>query len=338
MNCEPEIIHTKVVGVTFEGRQYALQALERLGSDQKDQVTLTLRREPENEYDQNAVAVDVTYFDPTYLTNTTRPLGYVRKELAQVLVADMEGDCEFEVIDFESTGGFNKTRGINISILRKEIGMSKITALDLLSKKGGSGYNKDLIISLKEGVSYTLRFLKPIEAAYVDAMHSILMPGGKRERFQCLKFVGEGQECPADVLGEPWTKLILPVIDRTDGDKVKLFRESPAVYRKLQFFEGQPSNDAEKTMKIGDLTRADIQIFQTGKGKDRQVTAFPIPNTVRDLTDNEKALQTTDSASLARVLTKDEVQRIVDVAVGQNNQQANNSMNVQSNGSGPFKS
>lgn len=43
--------HSKIVGVTFEGRQDVINQM--FGNEQ-----LRFRREPENEYDSNAVAVD----------------------------------------------------------------------------------------------------------------------------------------------------------------------------------------------------------------------------------------------------------------------------------------
>lgn len=316
-----ELFHTKVVGVTFENRQYIVQTLEKMESSNKDSVDIELRRESDNQYDKNAIAVDVTYEDPSFLTKKTRQMGYISKELAEDLAPEMDAGLEFMVVDYQTTGGYNKTRGVNLSIVRKESDMSKITVMDLLKKKGGGGggFNKDLVLKLQPNTALQIRFLKPLSEATIQATHSIQMPAGygrQYERFESLKFVhgDDSIEDPALMINpDPWIKLILPVIDRADG-KVKLFRETPAVYKKLQMFDEEPKNESEKAVKLGDITRADIQIIQQGSGKERQVNIFPLPNTIRDLNAEEKkSLESApDPKSVMRILTKEEVQKIVD--------------------------
>lgn len=332
---EPEIINSKVVGVTFEGRQQVIQAIERIKQSDKNAVKLFLQRDLKNTYDPFAIAVYVTYYDSSFLSEVTRQVGFLRKEMAAQFVDDMSKGYSFEIVDFESTGGYDHTRGINVQILRKEATMPTITAMDLLNKKTSSGERSEYL-RLSEGVSLTIRFLKPLKDAFIQATHSIQMPDGKRERFAALQYVNgvkdEEVEDPALAIDpEPWVKLVLPVIDRVDG-KVKLFAETVAVYKKLKIFEDTPKTDLEKTVKIGDITKADIQIFQQGKGKDRQIVAMPIASTIRELTDAEKALKTPDPKLSQRILTKAEIEEIVK-KVSQN--QAAATMSVPA-ASGPF--
>lgn len=110
--------HSKIVGVSFEGRQ---EVIALLGGDED----LRFRREPENEYDANAVAVDalvkvgVAGFDDN--TNVEvyedwKPIGYIAKdknsELAKVL-----DDGKTAVIKIsEITGGGDKNYGVNVYI------------------------------------------------------------------------------------------------------------------------------------------------------------------------------------------------------------------------------
>ena len=59
--------NSKLVGVTFEGRQAVISTL-------KGNEPLRVRREADNEYDPNAVAVDVQVGEE-YL-----PIGYIAKD------------------------------------------------------------------------------------------------------------------------------------------------------------------------------------------------------------------------------------------------------------------
>lgn len=329
---EPEIFYTKLAGVTFEGRQQVLQVLERLEKTNKDKVKLILRREPENQYDSHAIAVDATYYDDTFLSEVTRQAGYIRKEVAVDLSDDLENGYDFVVLDFETTGGYQKARGINIKILRKGVNMPTITALDLLQKKSGERVAR---LKLSPGAAITVRFLKPLAEAFVQVTHSIKMPDGRYERFaspQYLNGVGdESIEDPAMTIDpNPWTKLVLPVIDRADG-RVKLFEETVATFRKLKMFEEDPKNDMEKQIKLGSLTNADITIMQQGVGRERQVTAFPNPGTIRPLNAEEKKLKVPNPKDFQKVLTKEEIQAIVSAAAGVA-QTPSQAMNVQ----GPF--
>jgi len=333
---EPEIIHTKIVGVSFEGRQQVIQAIERIVQTNKDSVKLTLERDLNNPVDPFAIAVYATYFDSTFISEVKRQVGFIRKELAAQFVEDLNNGYDFVVTEFETTGGYNHSRGVNINVLRKEANMPTVTAMDLLKRKAGSSQGTEYL-RLKENTMFTLRFLKPLSEAYIQATHSIKLPDGKYERFTAAQYANgvfdESVEDPALVIDpKPWIKLVLPVIDRADG-KVKLFSETVAMYRKLQLFEEQPANDAEKSVKLGGLTNADISIMQQGNGKDRQVNVFPVPGTIRPLNDAEKKMKIPDLKAGQKLLTKEEIKRIVDLVV---RNQAGQTMNVTPAAQGPF--
>ncbi|MEE8715848.1 MAG: single-stranded-DNA-specific exonuclease RecJ [Coriobacteriales bacterium] len=95
--------HTKVVGVSFEGRQ---QVVARLSTDDE----LLLVREPDNPHDPNAVAV------------TTRDgvrLGYLRRTVAAALAPEIDRGARYRVQVTDLTGGQDdQSRGVNIFVAR----------------------------------------------------------------------------------------------------------------------------------------------------------------------------------------------------------------------------
>ena len=93
--------HTKLVGVSFEGRQDTIAGL-RVGSE------LTLERQPENPYDPNAIAVRFGEL----------PLGFVRKEIAKHLAPLMDAGARYRSRVESLTGGGDRHRGVNISMTR----------------------------------------------------------------------------------------------------------------------------------------------------------------------------------------------------------------------------
>jgi single-stranded-DNA-specific exonuclease len=93
--------HTKLVGVSFEGRQDTIAGL-RVGSD------LVLQRQPENQYDANALAVFYGALQ----------LGFVRKEIAKHLAPLIDAGARYRARIESLTGGGERNRGVNIYMWR----------------------------------------------------------------------------------------------------------------------------------------------------------------------------------------------------------------------------
>jgi single-stranded-DNA-specific exonuclease len=99
--------HTKLVGVSFEGRQDTIAGL-RVGAD------LTLQRQPENQFDPNALAA---YYGALQL-------GFVRKEIARHLAPLIDAGARYRARIESLTGGPStgtgpaRNRGVNIYMWR----------------------------------------------------------------------------------------------------------------------------------------------------------------------------------------------------------------------------
>jgi single-stranded-DNA-specific exonuclease len=97
--------HTKLAGVTFEGRQDVLARLE-VG------LPLRIEREPENPYDPQACAV----FDPH-----GRQVGYLNRRLASVLAPAIDAGVEYDIEISDITGGEpGQSRGVNVLVSRRD--------------------------------------------------------------------------------------------------------------------------------------------------------------------------------------------------------------------------
>ena len=93
---------TKVVGVTFEGRQDVVAGLIAGAS-------LVLERQPENPHDGNAIAVRYG----------TLQLGYVRREIAKHLAPKFDGGVRYRATVASITGGGTRSVGVNIQVVRE---------------------------------------------------------------------------------------------------------------------------------------------------------------------------------------------------------------------------
>jgi single-stranded-DNA-specific exonuclease len=93
--------HTKLVGVSFEGRQDTIAGLQT-GTE------LTLQRQPENHYDSNALAVFYGSLQ----------LGFVRKEIAKHLAPLIDAGASYRARVESLTGGGERHRGVNIFMWR----------------------------------------------------------------------------------------------------------------------------------------------------------------------------------------------------------------------------
>ena len=85
----PQSFHTKLAGVTFEGRQ---DVLERLTAG----APLRLERQPDNQYDANACAL----FDPH-----GDQVGFFNRRLAAALAPAIDAGVAYDVEVTEVTGG-----------------------------------------------------------------------------------------------------------------------------------------------------------------------------------------------------------------------------------------
>lgn len=99
-----ESYFSKLVGVSFEGRQ---EIIATLNGDER----LRFRREPENAYDSNAIAVDV-------LTNEVwKPIGYIAKDKNEELAMNIDKGKKANIKLSEITGdGKTKHFGVNVYI------------------------------------------------------------------------------------------------------------------------------------------------------------------------------------------------------------------------------
>ncbi len=93
--------HSKIVGVSFEGRQDTIAGL-------KEGAELQLVREPEHEKDSNAIAV--------FYGNLR--LGYVRAGIAKHLAPLVDAGTRYRARIENLTGGGNRHRGVNIVVER----------------------------------------------------------------------------------------------------------------------------------------------------------------------------------------------------------------------------
>lgn len=99
--------NSKLVGVTFEGRQSVISIL-------KGKEPLRVRREAENEYDPNAVAVDVQVNDEWL------PIGYIAKDKNLEIAKSLDAGIEVQIVLSTITGGGGKSFGINIELQYNE--------------------------------------------------------------------------------------------------------------------------------------------------------------------------------------------------------------------------
>jgi single-stranded-DNA-specific exonuclease len=102
---EAESFHTKLAGVTFEGRQESVAELE-------PGAPLRLERQPENPHDTNAVAV----FDPR-----GRQVGFFNRRLAEVLAPLLDDGLDLDVTVTDVTGGGEgESLGVNVLVTRRQ--------------------------------------------------------------------------------------------------------------------------------------------------------------------------------------------------------------------------
>ncbi len=104
---------TKIVGITFNGRQETIEMIEKNNIKE-----LELVRDKDNEFDKNAIMVIANFKN-----NWRRQVGYLKKELAEQLAEPIDKGIKYACKIIEITGKEKENRGVNIEIekLEKEI-------------------------------------------------------------------------------------------------------------------------------------------------------------------------------------------------------------------------
>ena len=105
-------IYSKVFGVTYNNRQDIIKGLE-------EGQALELKREKDNQYDQNAIAVYVNN-KSNHSNKITAQIGYIKKELAAELAPRMDKGETFKCKIKKITGKGKKNRGVNIKIYKEK--------------------------------------------------------------------------------------------------------------------------------------------------------------------------------------------------------------------------
>lgn len=102
---EPKTLtyHSKLVGVTFEGRQDVIKSL-------RGKEPLRVRREKDNKYDPRAVAVDV------YKNDEWIPIGYIAKDKNKDISETLDAGNTVYISIGDITGGGDRSYGVNISL------------------------------------------------------------------------------------------------------------------------------------------------------------------------------------------------------------------------------
>jgi single-stranded-DNA-specific exonuclease len=102
---EAESFHTKLAGVTFEGRQEVVARLET-------GALLRVQRQPDNEHDPNAIAL----YDPV-----GDQVGFFNRGLAAALAPVIDRGASFRVTVSEVTGTEKESRGVNVLVERADL-------------------------------------------------------------------------------------------------------------------------------------------------------------------------------------------------------------------------
>lgn len=152
--------HSKIVGTTFEGRQDTIATL-------KGDEPLRVRREPENEYDPKAVAVDVQVED------TWTPVGYIARDKNSDIAATLDSGKNVDIKISEVTGGEDKNYGINIFLSYTKPKLQRLKAFvggEIDYDEETHTYSWDGQVYLS-GSQYAKQFEKPFDKLRIsDAM------------------------------------------------------------------------------------------------------------------------------------------------------------------------
>lgn len=151
---EAGAFYTKVVGVSFEGRQALIQALAP--GDQ-----LLLKREPENPHDPHAIKVT---------THAGDQIGYLSARLAARLAPSVDAGARYAATISQLTGGGERHYGVNVYVQRQEGSPEEPDPGQLLRRAWAGMAPEDLV----DRVRVYLHRGRPFRAPQVQVVRAVL--------------------------------------------------------------------------------------------------------------------------------------------------------------------
>ncbi len=148
---EADAFHTKVVGVTFEGRQETL-AWVRAGE------ALQLVREPRNPRDPHAIKVCL---------GDGRQIGFLRAALAARLAPAMDAGARYTAAATALTGGGDRAWGLNIQVIREAAREGDAVEGRALMEEGTAGLSRG----------------RPLSSQQQEVLDTVLAGGSVAARF-----------------------------------------------------------------------------------------------------------------------------------------------------------
>jgi len=154
---EADAFHTKLAGVTFEGRQ---ETIARLVTD----TPLRLERQPENEFDVNACAL----FDPF-----GEQVGFFNRRLAMALAPYVDAGVEYDIVVADVTGGAaGESLGVNVLVTRHDAAVAE----DASILAAGARRNELAVLSPGDLDRELIRHFigeRPVHAAQREALANL---------------------------------------------------------------------------------------------------------------------------------------------------------------------
>jgi single-stranded-DNA-specific exonuclease len=164
--------HSKIAGVSFEGRQDTVAGL-RLGAE------LELRREPQNQYDPNAIAI---YYG-------VLPLGYIKKGIAKHIAPLIDAGERYKANIASLTGGDAKHRGVNIFVERDVAAVLAQRDADHEAVRAQWDGDADRIRTALIGESVPHEAQRAVLERIEDGKNTLALLGTGRGKSYCFQYV-----------------------------------------------------------------------------------------------------------------------------------------------------
>lgn len=262
--------HSKLVGVTFEGRQAVISTLN--GDE-----PLRVRREPDNEYDPNAVAVDVEVYTGDIPNQSTLcewiPIGYIAKDKNLEIAKSLDSGIPVDIKMASLSGGGGKSFGVNVELRYRKANQ------DDVAKQ--SSETKPIAAPTKEQMQSVLAYLTMIvdnsgKKAVAPTMYNSKLLGSSIEITEVdghkrLEGYLSGSKFPAQFYPEFNSEQILKAVGTKHGLTDKELTELSYMWDTNGRASSSLGNAVHFAMENYDINRALGDKIKKVKGKSAKV-------------------------------------------------------------------